>query len=89
MHWSIPTSSGAHQGAIQSQQFNTVTGQQAYTQAQIGVTNLVGATIIGVYYAGQLLRTDKYSFNSATGTLTFITIVNTGAYATIQYTLSS
>ena len=88
MHWSIPTGSGAHQGAVKSAQFNTTTGQQTYTQANIGVTNLVGATILGVYYAGQLLKTDKYTFNAATGAITFITVVSTGAYATIQYTLA-
>lgn len=84
MLFSPPLSGAAAQGAISKDSFATTTGTQAYTRSA-----LVGATLLEVFYDGKALQTRvapaDYSFNSTTGTITFVIIVSTGVEANILY----
>lgn len=84
MFFGTPFTSAAAQGATDTDSFLTVSGTQAYTR-----TDLIGATLLEVFYGGQTLQTRRtpadYSFDSATGIITFITIVSDNIEANILY----
>lgn len=91
MIFGTPQSSAAAQGATRVVNFDCVTGTQTYTTAST-TTDLIGATILNVFYGGQRLQTSvapaDYTFNAATGAITFVIVVNTGVEASIEYQLA-
>lgn len=84
MFFTNPQTVSAAQGAIATDTFVTKGGIQIYTRP-----NLVGATLLEVFYAGQTLQTSlppaDYTFNSTTGTITFVIIVNPSIEVNVLY----
>lgn len=84
MFFGTPFTAAAAQGATDTDSFLTVSGTQAYTR-----TDLIGATLLEVFYGGQTLQTRRtpadYSFDSPTGTLTFVITVSDNIEANILY----
>lgn len=61
--------------------FNTTAAVQIYTP----ITGAVGSTILRVYLDGVLLTSADWSYNSATDTLTFITLITGTSEVAIDY----
>ena len=84
MLFSPPLGAAAAQGQITKDSFTTTSGTQAYTRPA-----LIGATLLEVFYGGQTLQTRvapaDYSFNSTTGTITFVVVVSSNVEANILY----
>lgn len=84
MYFTNPQTRSATQGAIDTDTFTTTFGTQNYTRA-----NLVGVTLLEVFYGGQTLQTRiapaDYTFNSTTGTITFVIVVNNNIEANVLY----